>query len=146
MQDNKFLFCFVFIFMNSTFSIEAQISNICRVCYLGLCDISKIRQYLTEETTKPLIMAYVMSKLDCNNDLLFEVCKVCKSFITKLQIIQNNADHVITRKRRYDSIEHYRKDLHWLPIDYKIKYKLLLLTFKSINNIAPSYLCNLLTP
>ncbi|KAF4109519.1 hypothetical protein G5714_008771 [Onychostoma macrolepis] len=37
-------------------------------------------------------------------------------------------------------------DLHWLPVAYRIKFKIILLTFKALNGLAPYYLCNLLHP
>ena len=48
--------------------------------------------------------------------------------------------------RKHDSIVHIRKQLHWLPVEYRIEYKINLMTFKCMNNIAPSYLCDLLIP
>ena len=35
--------------------------------------------------------------------------------------------------------------LHWLPIRYRIDFKICLLTFKAIHGFAPSYLCELIT-
>lgn len=46
---------------------------------------------------------------------------------------------------RFDRITPILADLHWLPIKYCIDFKILLLTFKIINNIAPSYLTELLS-
>ena len=36
--------------------------------------------------------------------------------------------------------------LHWLPIRYRIEFKILLITYKALNNLAPSYIRDLLTP
>ena len=36
------------------------------------------------------------------------------------------------------------QNLHWLPVQYRIMVKILLLVFKSINGIAPSYICDLI--
>ena len=36
------------------------------------------------------------------------------------------------------------RELHWLPVVCRIQYKILLLTFKCIKNIAPKYLGDLL--
>ena len=36
------------------------------------------------------------------------------------------------------------KEPHWLPIKYRIKYKIALQTYKCLNNIAPEYLCDLI--
>ena len=35
--------------------------------------------------------------------------------------------------------------LHWLPVDYRIIYKILLLVCKAINGSSPSYVSNLLS-
>ena len=113
----------------------------CRSCYKSLRDIGKIRRYLSEEATKQLIQAFITSKLDCNNALLY---KLPKTLLSKLQLLQNNAARVIAQRRKFEPIEHVRKDLHWLPIEYRIQYKINLLTFKCLHNIAPSYLADLL--
>ena len=36
------------------------------------------------------------------------------------------------------------RELHWLPIEHHITFKLLLITFKALNNLAPCYISNLL--
>ena len=37
-------------------------------------------------------------------------------------------------------------ELHWLPVDKRIEYKLLLYTYKALHGLAPGYLCNLVVP
>ena len=36
-------------------------------------------------------------------------------------------------------------NLHWLPVNQRIIFKILLITYKALNNLAPSYICDLLT-
>ena len=36
--------------------------------------------------------------------------------------------------------------LHWLPVDKRIEYKLLLYTYKALHDLAPGYLCELVVP
>ena len=36
-------------------------------------------------------------------------------------------------------------DLHWLPVYYRVIFKLLLLTYKALNSLAPCYLSDLLS-
>ena len=36
--------------------------------------------------------------------------------------------------------------LHWLPVDKRIEYKLLLYTYKALHDLAPGYLCELVMP
>ena len=37
-------------------------------------------------------------------------------------------------------------ELHWLPVDKRIEYKLLLYTYKALHGLAPGYLCKLVVP
>lgn len=77
------------------------------------------------------------------NALLYNISK---NLTDKLQLIQNNAARLIARKKKYDSIEPIRKELHWLPIEFRIIFKINLLTFKCVNGLAPQYLCDLVEP
>ena len=45
----------------------------------------------------------------------------------------------------YDSITPILKELHWLPVAQRIILKINLITFKCLNNLAPSHLKELLT-
>ncbi len=67
------------------------------------------------------------------------------SSINKLQIVQNAAARVLTRSRKYDHITPILQSLHWLPIKFRISYKILLLAYKALNDLAPAYLTNLLS-
>ena len=112
--------------------MSLQVSNTCRSCYASLRDIGKIRHYLSEECTKTLIQAYVSSKLDILNSLLFG----CPGYlIRKLQLIQNHAARLIAKKKKFDHIEAVRMELHWLPIKYRIECKILFLVFKSLPDL-----------
>ena len=43
----------------------------------------------------------------------------------------------------YDHLGDTMKDLHWLPISYRIQYKILLLVYKCLNGMGPDYLSNM---
>ena len=81
------------IVYDSTLSMEHQVNAVCRGAYLRLHNISRIRRYITEDATKTLIQAFVISKLDCGNALLTGVS--C-NLLRKLQRVQNMAARVIT--------------------------------------------------
>ena len=59
--------------------------------------------------------------------------------------ISSAAARVVTRTRKYEHITPVLIGLHWLPISYRITFKILLLTYKALNNLAPSYLSDLLS-
>ncbi len=86
--------------------------------------------------------AFMTSRLDYCNALL-AACPA--SSINKLQVVQNAAARVLTRSRKYDRITPILQSLHWLPIKYRISYKILLLAYKALNGLAPVYLTSLLS-
>ena len=43
-------------------------------------------------------------------------------------------------------MSHALMKLHWLPVDKRIEYKLLIYTYKSLHGLAPAYLCKLVVP
>ena len=65
--------------------------------------------------------------------------------IQKLQMVQNRAARLVTRTRKYEHITPVLKRLHWLPVKVRIEFKLLLLVYKALHGLAPSYLRDLLT-
>ncbi len=89
-----------------------------------------------------LVHAFMTSRQDYCSALLGG-CPA--SSINKLQVVQNAADRVLTRSRKYDHITPLLHSLHWLPIKFHIRYKILLLTFKALNGLTPAYLTSLLS-
>ncbi len=97
---------------------------------------------LTVSDAEKLVHAFMTSRLAFYNTLLGG-CPA--SSINKLQIVQNAADRVLTWSRKYDHITPILQSLHWLPIKFRISYKILLLAYKALNGLAPAYLTSLLS-
>lgn len=101
----------------------------------------KVRENLTVESTKALVHAFGTCRLkNCNSLLTVSP----KYLITKLQRIQNCAARHVAQRPRAAHVSPILKELHWLPVDQRIVFKVLLLTYKAINNLAPSYITQLL--
>ena len=66
-------------------------------------------------------------------------------YISKLQRVQNAAARLITNTRKYDHITPALYNLHWLPVFYRIYFKILIVAFKAIYNMLPSYISNLVS-
>ena len=66
--------------------------------------------------------------------------------INQLQLIQNSAARLVFCARKHDHVTPLLINLHWLKIQYRIQFKILLMTFKVLCGEAPSYLCDLITP
>ena len=73
---------------------NVYISDICRLLFHQLRNLSKIRKYLTQESSEIAVRAFVTSKLDFCNSLLYS-CR--KMQLKKLQYVQNTATRIITQ-------------------------------------------------
>ena len=127
------------ITLDSTLTLRTHINNICRSGSLSLHELSKIRKFLSQ---KDIVHAFISSKLDYCNGLLYGSPS---SEIQKLQRLQNAAARLITRTKTSDHITPVLLNLHWLPIEHRVIFKLLLYTYKALHGLAPDYLANLLT-
>ena len=65
--------------------------------------------------------------------------------LEKLPRIQNAAARLILEESKFCHITPLLITLHWLPVKYRIHFKILLLIFKAIDFLAPSYICDLVT-
>ena len=99
------------------------------------------RRYLSQDTTEILIHAYITSKLDNCNSLLYGIPAY---MINKLQTIQNAAARIVTFTKKTEHITPVLCKLHWLPVQYRIIFKVLLLVYKGLNCLAPNYISELL--
>ena len=67
-----------------------------------------------------------------------------KKLLDRLQKLQNRAARLLTYTRKYDHISPVLKQLHWLPVEKRVSYKVILLCFKALHGFAPSYLSDLI--
>src|SRR4029434_1674946 len=85
----------------------------------------------------------ITSGLDYCNALL-SGCSI--NSIKSLQLIQNAAARTLTRTKKYEHISPELASLNWLPVKSSIDFKVLLLTYKALNDTAANYLNALIVP
>ena len=127
--------------LDSHLKLNAHVNNICKTVHYAIRSISHIQTYLSEEDCKKLIHAFVTSRLDSCNSILYGVPEYS---LSKLQRIQNTAARLVSKTKKSDHITPVLAALHWLPIKYRIVFKILLITFKALNGLVPNYICELL--
>ena len=123
--------------------LNRHVNNICRTSSIAIRNISKIRKYIGQSETARLVHAYVTSKLDHCNSALYGLPD---HQVSKLQRIQNTAARMITRTKRSEHIQPVLYKLHWLPIKQRVVFKILLLTYKVLNDLSPDYMKDLIIP
>ena len=87
-----------------------------------------------------IIHAFVSSRLDYCNSLF--TC-LSKTTMDRLKIIQNAAARLLTRSSRRCHITPVLASLHWLPVNFRVQFKVLVLTYRALHGQAPSYLSDL---
>ena len=127
------------IIIDESLSLEQHVGTVAKAAYFHLRRIRQIRQHLTKEACSKAIHACVTSRLDYGNALLLGCSAATKK---RLQVVQNNAARVLLRIRdRRAHISPVLMDLHWLPIEHRIAYKVLLTIHGAIHNITfPAYI------
>ena len=101
------------------------------------------RPFLTTYSTKLLIQAMVLSRLDYCNSLL---AGLPASAIRPLQLIQNAAAHLIFNFPKYTHTTPLLTDLHWRPVLTRIKFKTLVLSYQAVKGSAAAYIQRLIRP
>ena len=127
---------------DATLTLHTHINNICRSGSLSLRQIGKIRKFISQEDTERIVHAFISSKLDYCNGLLYGLPS---NEILKLQRLQNSAARLVMKSKKSEHITPILIDLHWLPVQERIIFKLLLNTYKALHGLAPDYLSNLLS-
>ena len=126
--------------LNEEMKLVNHVSNQCRTAYIHLRSLSRIKPYLMAESLQTLVHAFITSKLDyCNSLYLGSPNYV----IDRLQSVQNSAARLITGSKKNEHITPILYDLHWLPVHQRIKFKVLLILFKSKHHMCPSYITSL---
>ena len=129
------------VWFDSTLSVNSHINKTCSLAFYYLYNIRKIRKYLSRETTEKLIHAFVSSRIDYCNSLLFGLPAYQ---IHKIQRVQNAAARLIYNESKYYRITPLLYNLHWLPVTFRIEFKILHLMFKALKGFAPGFITELI--
>ena len=122
-------------------TMNAHVSNIARTFYFELRRLASIRRFLTSTATATLVSAFVLSRIDYCNLLLFGSTHDVTSH---LQWMQNYAARVILRLPKSSSITIHLKSLHWLPVKVRSTYKIACLCYHCHSSTATSYVTGML--
>ena len=116
-------------------TMNAHVYNIARTCYFELRRLASIRRFLTSTATATSVTAFVLSRSDYCNSLLFGSTHDVTSHLHR---IQNHAARVILRLPRSSSITIHLRSLYWLPVKVRSTYKIACLCYHCHSSTAPS--------
>jgi exonuclease III len=129
------------VIFDSSLTFSDHISSVSKSCFQSIRDLRRIRNTLDHSTAQTIATSLIHSKVDYCNSLFLNLPR-CQ--LDRLQLILNSAARAVSKTPRFSHISPILKSLHWLKIDQRIQYKVLSLTYKTLQSQKPSYLYNLL--
>jgi len=104
--------------------------------------LSKLKPILSYKDLEIVLHAFVLTRLDYCNALYLGISD---SLVGRLQRVQNAAARFLTNTKKRDHITPVLISLHWLPVKYRIQYKVLFFVFKALHDLAPEYIKDMLS-
>ena len=114
---------------DSRLSVASHITKICASSFYYIYNIRRIRKYLSRQSTEILVHAFITSRLDYCNGLLYGLPDC---LLNKRQRIQSACARLIFREQKFCLVTPLIYELHWLPIKYRIEFVMRIWTFYGI--------------
>ncbi|KAF7248337.1 C3a anaphylatoxin chemotactic receptor [Varanus komodoensis] len=131
------------VLLDPELSLKAQVTVVARSAFFQLRLIHQLRPYLEYDCLATVTHALVTSRLDFCNALY--VGLPLKT-VQILQLVQNRAARLLTGTGCYVHMTSVLRQLHWLPIEVRTQFKVLVMTYKALNGLGPGYLKERLRP
>ena len=126
---------------DKNFNFHSHVSAICSSCIYHIRDLRCIHRHLDRDSAKLLANALVSSRLDYLNSLL---SGIAETDLIKVQRISNRLAHVVTKSSPFTRSVPLLRSLHWLPVKYRVHFKISLLTYKALHEEQPISLRSLI--
>ncbi len=130
------------VIFDDQLTFKDHIAKTARSCWFALHNIRKIRPFLTEHAAQLLVQVLVISRLDYCNALL---AGLPSCTIKPLQMIQNAAAWLVFCEHKRAHVTPLFISLHWLPTAARIKFKTLMIAYRTATGLAPTYFHSLMT-
>jgi len=129
--------------LDSHLTFQSHITNVCKSCFYHIRAIRHIRSALTIDMSQTIACSLVCSQLDYANSVFSGISNLQ---LNRLQRIQNSLARVVLRAPFRSNSLSLLGQLHWLPVEFRIRFKLACLTYKTLTTNTPTYLKPLVSP
>ena len=131
------------VHLDSTLLMKVQVAAVAKACNFHIRALRHIRPLLTKRVAQTISYGMVTARLDYCNSLLQGTSK---DNIARLQCVQNSLARVVSRAPWKTPSKPLLCELHWLPVQQRVTYKIGLLVYKTLQSEKPAYLHSLLIP
>ena len=125
------------VIFDSQMSMSGHVNSLCSSLTYQLPNITRIHRFLNYDTCHLVTHALVLSRIHYGNGLLLGANM---SDIQRLQGSKNWAAKLVCKSHKWDHDTPYLRELHWLTVDRRITFKVLMTVFKCLDMISPFYL------
>jgi len=129
--------------LDSELCMKQHVAKVAAACFYRLRRLRQIRRRVEEEVTTRLVIALVISRLGYCNSLLAWL-PLCT--IKPLQRVQNAAARLIFELSLSEHITPNPLQLHWLPIRWRVQFKLCCFMHAVVTGRCPPYLGSIVQP
>ena len=127
------------VILDSCLSLKANVSAITKSCFYHLRRLRLVKNYLDNQSVMKLVYAFILSRIDRCNSILVGLPDVTVAPITR---VLHAAARLISGTKRHEHITPILRELHWLPLQSRIRFKLCVLMHGIKYNHCPDYLRN----
>jgi len=120
---------------------QHNVAALCRSGFYHLRQVRPLLRSLTHEAARTL-QAFISSRLDYCNSLLYGLPQSLIGKVQSADSAQNAAARLLTGTRRGDHISPVLRQLHWLPVQTRVDFKLACFVYSSLSGQAPPYLAD----
>ena len=117
------------VIFDKNFTFSSHISVVCNSCFYHMRYLLRIRRHLDLDSAKLLATALVSSRLDYCNSLLYGFADID---LTRFQRVHNQLARLVTKSPPFTCSIPQLRSLHWLPVRFRILFKINLLTYKTL--------------
>ena len=123
-------------------NFDEMLKETCRNGYFRLNKLKNIGNALDLSLKISLVRCYILSGIDYCSVLY---AGINASDIKRLQKLMNASVRFIYGLRKSERITKYMEKCHFLPVKYRILYKLCITVFKILHGLAPEYLVDMVS-
>ena len=125
------------VYLDCHLDMFHNVAILLKSCYFHMYHIGQIRKFLPRKTIERVVNAMITSRIDYCNSLLYGTSG---KNLVKLRRLQNVAAKIIVGGSKYEHVTPILRQLHWLPVESRIHFMIMVLVHRAVDNTRPVYL------